>query len=212
MYFKLRFLEKKLLNFKSIFKKFCNLENDIRSKYYENYRYSPGLTVLDHQRIIQEKCLKAFGEKYNILRNEVAQNIPVVQNIASILGVNTRRLSTIPGRIAIPIDIFDSALEDHGYGATDNTTRFDCLEKMIGILDEAKNKACWNSFNPLHWIRLILRLPFLLIKQTGFNLDKIENEFWGRLFKLAFLLLLIYFFLRLGFTHDQITEIFSKKT
>lgn len=82
---------------------------------------------------------------------------------------------------------------------------------MIGILTEAKKTALIQMFNPLSWLSVILRIPFLFISLTGFNIEKIENEIWGKLFKLLFLLLLIYGLLRLGFTPEQLTSILKIK-
>lgn len=48
-------------------------------------------------------------------------------------------------------------------------------------------QALIQMFTPLAPLRFLLRMPFAIIKQTGFNKDKIEDELIGKTFILMFL-------------------------
>jgi len=64
--------------------------------------------------------------------------------------------------------------------------------------------------NPLNWVKealvFVLRIPFLLVKATGFDVAKVEDELWAKLFKLLYLLALIYIALRLGVAKAGIAD------
>src|SRR5579872_1297309 len=205
-YFQYRNDLKKILVFEKILKNFCDLEQKECDDYLKR-NDRDFVSVREFQYFIQQKCMDKYPQKYLQLRKELAQMIPSIRRIAHSVGVNTVRESypvlAVGGPI-IPVDIFESVLEDHGYVSTTNNTRFDCVDKIVGILKEAKSAAFFQMLNHLCLLSFILKVPFLIIKQTGFNVDKIENALWGKLFKLLFTFFLIYGLLRLGFSREQL--------
>lgn len=139
----------KVEEFEALLKEYCNLEDEVSEEYSKNNR---GFSYFDAsvytlQSIIQDRCKKKFSSKYENLRERIAQQIPSICQIATDVGIDTERLSypsPVLGGPTVTIDIFDSLLEDHGHMTTSNTTRFDCLNKIIGVLRERK-KSCLNS-------------------------------------------------------------------
>ncbi len=198
---------KRVSRFKNMLKKFCGLESAVRAEASRSYS-SDFFSVRESQAHVQNRCLKKFTNEYSDLRDEIAKEIPGISRIAWSLGVNTERLSYPPpmvGGPVIPVDVFHSILEDYGYVPTHEITRFDTLNKMLGILKETKQAALFQAFNPLNWLSNFLKIPFWLIRQTGFNTEKIENALWGKLFRLLELLILIYVFIAWwGFTPVQL--------
>lgn len=165
-------------------------------------------TPRDNQYYIQIKCQEKYSDKYESLRREIAEKIPAMRLIASQIGINTRRQTYLPPVVGGPISevcIFGSILEDLGHAETRWHTRFDTLDQMIGILKETRLSSFIKIFYPISWLTTILRIPFSLLKATGFNVDKIEDSIWGHFFKLLFFICLILVLLKLGFKHDQIS-------
>ncbi len=194
---------KKTLQFEVLLKEFCTLEDEER----KHSSWTLGVNHTEEQLLLQKRCVKKYPEKYLDLRKKITQEMLTIRQIAWLVGIGTVRQSCpppSPGGPIIPVDIFESILEDHGYSPTGNITRFDYINKLIGKLTKAKSDAFKQIFNPLSWLSFILKIPFLILKQTGFNVDKIEDALWGKLFKLVFLLFLVYGLLKLGFSHDQI--------
>lgn len=199
---------KRTVHFREILKKLSTMEEDV-SKNLKLTLASPG-SPRDNQYYIQIKCQEMYSDKYESLRKEVAENIPAIRLIASQIGISTVRLSYPAPVVGGPISevcIFGSVLEDLGYVETRWHTRFDALDKMIGILKDTRFSSFIQIFNPIAWLTTILRVPFFLLKATGFNVDKIEDSVWGHLFKLLFFIGLIVGLLKLGFTAEQISKI-----
>ncbi len=187
---------RKTLRFKNTLEKFYALESDIRS-INGNNEYLIGEDVRVHQLRIHKQCKAKYKAEYDQLRTEVAESLPAIRRIAKGLGVHCFRESLPPPRVGgaiIPVCIFESALEDLGYVETQYETRFDTL----------------NKFNPFTWLNMALQTPFVLIKTTGFNTDKIENGLWGVGFKTVSLIFLIWLCLGWGFEPKHLTGIFRQ--
>lgn len=208
-YFKYSRELKIVIVFQEKLDKLYELEKKINEKLFN--RPDSG-TFFNHREIqlsVQKMGIKEYGMLYKNLRAEIAQQIPKIRRIAAGIGVQTERYScpsVITGGPTLPVGIFDSILEDLGYSPTEHSTREDTLNKMIGILKEIKKQALIQMLNPLTPLRFLLRMPFIIIKQTGFNTDKIEDELIGKTFKLMFLVILIYLLLKLGFTQEQLVN------
>lgn len=200
---------KKVIKFKLALEKFCVLENDIRNT-GSNNEYMLGCDPRTHQLYIHKKFKEKYLDQFDSLRCEIAESIPAIRRIAYQIGVQVIRES-FPARSVggpvIPVCIFESVLEDLGYVETQYSTRFDCLNKMIGILKETKTSALINLFNPFNWLAVTLKIPFMIIKATGFNIDKIENGLWGVFIKTSFIILMVWIFLRWGFEPEQLVGI-----
>lgn len=69
------------------------------------------------------------------------------------------------------------------------TLIIDFIERATGVYQSNHIKAVLRTFNPLFWLDCILtwiaRSPFNLLRRAGFNADKIEDSFIGRIAKLV---------------------------
>lgn len=206
---------KKLMEFEIVLQEFCAMEKEGKKIYYKDYHDSYDFPQPREIQIsVQKICEKKYPTTYQTCRAELAKQIPTIQTIAENLGINSYRVAHAPAAIGgtmYEIEIFNSLLEQAGYTELEATVVFDTLNKMQGKLKENIKSEWHRILNPLTWISFVLKIPFLLIKQTGFNVDKIENELWGKLIKTACLILLIWILLRWGFTKDQLAKLFSFK-
>lgn len=183
-----------------------NFWNDYSSK---NKGFGISLNSRQIQSFIQRKC-ESQSLEYKLLRTKIAQEIPKIKRIANNIAIPTGRWSQLGRHEPVLVDVFESVLEDYGYEPTQHRTREDTIDRMIGILNEAKSSAFRRLFNPLNWISLLLRIPFLIVQQTGFNVLKIEDQIIGRGFKLLFLLIGIYVLFRLGFSKEDIIQLVGR--
>lgn len=104
--------------------------------------------------MLQKKSNDKNPVKYQLMRSSLAEKIPRICRIANHLGEQTEGFSypSATGGPIIPVNIFYAVIEDHGYVPTINSTRYDALDKIIGILKEVKKSALIQSFNPLNLI------------------------------------------------------------
>jgi hypothetical protein len=215
-YFKYSRELKAVIKFQVKLNQFHNFEENIKTELLNRGNPSGFRNHRKIQLYIQKQCGQKHGTPYKILRAEIAQKIPTIRRIAAEIGIQTERYSCPPPIISggprLPVGIFDSALEDLGYEHTEHATREDTLNKMIGILNETKKHALVRMLNPLTYLQFLLSMPFLIIKQTGFNTDKIEDELIGKTVKLIFLVVLIYLLLKLGFTQEQLINAIKIKS
>ena len=206
---------KKINKFEVLLKEFCQMENEGKKIYYKDYHNSYDFPQpRETQSTVQKICMQKYNSTYQTCRTELAKQIPSMQKIAHKLGINSYRVGQAPaviGGAQYEIEIFNSLLEQSGYTELEPTVVFDTVSKMKGELNENIRSEWRRILNPLTWTSFILKIPFLLIKQTGFNIDKIENELWGKLIKTGCLVLLLWVLLRWGFTKEQITNFFSFK-
>ena len=83
----------------------------------------------------------------------------------------------------------------------DNEVR-DTTNKVIGSLEHKVQKEGMQIINPFFWIKeiavWIVRLPYTLIKISGFDVDKVQEHFMGKVAHLIYVILLILFLLWIG--------------
>lgn len=182
---------KKTDHFKEILKDFSTMEIEISKRHKLGFA-SPD-NPRDMQCYIQKKCQDEYLDQYEVLRTNIAENIPAICLIASEIGISTIRITGRGGHIS-EVCIFSSSLEDLGYTETRWPTRFDTLNKMIGILKVTRWTSFIQIFNPKTCLTRVLKIPFFLLKATGFNVDKIEDSVWGHFFKLLFFIGLVVVF------------------
>jgi hypothetical protein len=65
----------------------------------------------------------------------------------------------------------------------------DLIDQGVGKYEDEKPRAILRTINPLWWIwkaiRRIIRLPFFLIREAGFDSKKVEDSLVGKLIKLT---------------------------
>jgi hypothetical protein len=156
---------------------------------------------------IEERVL----EHYKKLRKNIARKTPQIIHISRRAGIPDV-LHSYPapavGGPVIPVNIYESILNDDSHGHIPNQRKLDTLNKLIGQLDGKIEFEFRKVINPFFWFGLliekIVRTPFWLLSKTGFEISKIEDHFLGKLFKLIEILALLYISLRLGLPEDWI--------
>lgn len=160
-------------------------------------------------------------EGYVELRERVAKNVLRAMSLARSLGVPVD-LTSCPapsiGGYTIPVNIFYAILHDTSHGGISGHMIIDAIDQTIGRLEELVKKDLRRLLNPFYWlkelVKLILRIPFLLIKATGFDVSKIEDHLFGKIFKLLELAGLVYLLIRLGLkieaVQQLVTSLFGK--
>jgi len=154
------------------------------------------------------------AEQYQELRESIARKTPSIIHISRRSGIpcvlQSYPAPTVGGPV-IPVNIYESILQDDSHGHIPNQRKLDTLNKLIGQL-EGKIKFEFDKIiNPFFWLGLlvgkILRIPFWIFSQTGFEISKIEDHFLGKLFKLVEVVALLYISLRLGVPEEWVTTL-----
>ena len=141
-YFKYARDLKEVMKFKQLLKDFCKFQDDVEKEYLKKNRDFGFYSPREVQVLIQIKCNDKNPDKYQLMRSTIAEKIPRICRIANHLGVQTERHNypSASGGPVIPVNIFHSVLEDHGYIPTLNSTRYDTLDKMTGIFVKQRRK------------------------------------------------------------------------
>jgi len=195
-------------NFKKSISELWEIENETSKKLKNDFFY---LTITKKEAI---KNAASKNEKYQQIREKIAKYINEVSRIANRYGIQTIVKSypaPVVGGPVIPIDIFYSVLHDYSHHGIDRQLVWDKINETIGECEADLKKEFYRLFNPLYWIQsiivFIIRIPFMLISVSGFNIDKIEDHFISKLFKLIELLIIILFILKLGFSKEELKQV-----
>ncbi len=168
---------------------------------------------------LDEKDRKKLSEADNIIdtcREKIAKKTIRAIEISDKYGVSTSILSIPPpiiGGPMIPVNIYEAVLNDNSYGRKMNSQLImDAINKTIGQIEVQKKKDIINIFNPMFWIKLlfvkIIRIPFVILSMSGFNIEKIENHLISKLFKFFEVAFIILMLLRFGFDESKIKDAF----
>ena len=144
-------------------------------------------------------------EKYQQVRASVSQRTPRIASIARNHRVHAD-LQSYPapavGGPVVGVNLFYAILNDDSHGGVDRQRIVDVTNELIGTLSEAKRKQFLQVINPFFWlgaaIELVLSIPFWLLSKTGFDVAKIEDNLWGKLFKVAEVVLISYLAVKYG--------------
>lgn len=155
---------------------------------------------------------------YNDKRRIVARGVMRAERIASQLGIPYVYKSCPPpviGGPVISIPLFSAILTDNSYGGINPQMIADALEKVSGEVDAEFHRYLWRALNPITLVfdllAYILRLPFLFLAAAGFNTDKIEDQLWGRLFKVAELFVMAWLALNyFGLDKSVVEKLFTR--
>jgi len=112
------------------------------------------------------------------------------------LGVNVILEWYPPPAVGGPVintDIFSAAVDQSmiSYGRLPEQGIIDALDQCIGAASALRRKAAWRMVSPWWWVvdipALILRVPFLILRQAGVS-PKIEESIFSQVFKVLMLL------------------------
>lgn len=173
----------------------------------------------------QKAIQRAAGplDVYQDIRENVVQGIVKMVRLSRKVGLNLE-VTSMPapavGGSIIHQNILVAIIADGTHGGIERQMIIDSINQVIGQLKEKEEKEWRQLVNPFYWLKVVflfvLRLPAELIKLAGFNIEKFEEHFWGKLFQLLWIVGLIGFLIWLGFTKTDIGEIiknsFGKST
>lgn len=114
------------------------------------------------------------------------------------------------GGAIIPVNIFQSVLFDNSYQGVSKQMVVDALSQSIGACEKNIDSEFINLINPLSWIKFLLvsllRIPFVMIEATGFNVSKVEDHLFGKLFKFLEIIFIIFVMYKFGFEKSEIAQ------
>lgn len=173
-----------------------------------------GLSVpSEYQKAIQ-RLANTQVEGYQDVRERVSKGVVRAIRIANKLRIPTD-VRSIPapmvGGAIIPQNILMAVITDNSHGGIEKQLILDTMNMIEGAC-ESRTEAEWRRLlNPLNWLKgilaFILRIPFMFIEATGFDVHKVEDHLFAKLFKLAEIILIIYIFLRFGLGREGLIEI-----
>lgn len=162
--------------------------------------------------IVRGEARQAQG--YDQVRERVARGVVRASRIGYQSGVPIELLSypaPAVGGPVVRVNLFQAILHDDSHGGVGRSRIEDVLNQTVGACEERFERERRYLRNPLNWIKealvFVLRIPFLLVKATGFDVGKVEDQLWAKLFKLLYLLALVYIALRLGIAKAGIAEL-----
>ena len=151
------------------------------------------------------------------LRERIAKTLPRAMVLARRLGMPIDLISYPPpavGGPAIPVNLFHAILNDTSYGGIDRQHIIDAINQTIGQYECLVEQELNNLRNPFYWSKYlfnsIIRLPYTILKMSGFNVEKIEEHLWAKFMNLLWILAVIYILVKFGLDSSQITNILMK--
>lgn len=168
---------------------------------------------IEYQANLQAEASKIQG--YQAIRAQVAKGILLAHRIAGSHGVPNIFYSYPAPAVGGPVidqPIYSAILKDlsHG-GQITNQTIYDTINQTIGECKAAVSCEKRRLLNPINWIweiiSFIVRIPFLLIQASGFDVSKVEDHLLSKLFKLAEIAFILYVLWRLGFEQENLKQI-----
>lgn len=180
-------------------------ENEVAKELHSEYSSIP----IKKQQAIQH--LASENPEYRQVRERISKIVLETSRVALRHGVSTQ-LKSFPapaiGGPVIPVDVFYSVLHDTSHGGIDRQLIVDSINETIGECERDLKVEFRRMFNLFYWIKsvfvFIIRIPFMLISVSGFNVEEVEKHLISKLFKIAELGVLIYLFLKLGLSSQQL--------
>lgn len=187
----------------SYFESIINIEeetlNHLRTK---NTEY---LSSMDMFQKIREEAYRICPE-YVYLRTNFAKLIPKANEICEREKINFKIsgiTSLLEGRRSFEGSIFEFILNRPADLIDFNTIFRDTVNQIIGILEYKAKNEFKNLFNPFFWIKeffvFIIRLPYSCLRISGFDVEKIQENLFARLFQLVYVIALLLILAYFGF-------------
>jgi len=163
------------------------------------------------QATIQWQASKIEG--YAHVRERVVRGALRANRIARRLGVPIEYTSypaPAAGGPIIELTVFDATFRDQSYDGVERRFTLDALDQAIGECEAQVNAEFRHLINPIYWVKevlvFIIRIPFIVIEASGFDVSKVEDHFLGRAFKLLEIIALIAFLVWLGLTREELRQ------
>jgi hypothetical protein len=193
------------------------MEGSVRGE-FGNYAALGGFRASipsERQKMLQSIANERV-EGYQDARERVSKGVLRAIRIARMLRIPTD-VTSVPapmvGGAVIPQNILMATITDNSHGGIQQQLILDTMNMIVGGCETRVETEWRRLLNPLNWIKeilsFILRIPFMIIEATGFDVHTIENHLFGRLFKLIEVILIIYIALRLGVRGSGLVELFK---
>ena len=167
-------------NYKQIF----SWESRERIKYLKNFNSH----IVNYFKNIGHSSVGGSWEKEpaEIERKEINKLIDKAHLYIIATGVSTQVINSKTGReLDLVLNIFNLGKLYIGHRPL-----LDSIERAIAKYENDKKNVILRTYNPLFWIALLIdclvSLPFEALGKAGFNQNRIEVSFMGKLFKYAF--------------------------
>jgi hypothetical protein len=155
---------------------------------------------------VRSVATKEYPTGYQAARQQVSVDMTRAVRMARKLGVPVDYTS-LPapafGGYPIPFNLFESVLLDPSHGeGVEGQAIVDALNRTVGAARDRVHTEAMHLINPAWWLWsllvFVLRIPFIVLNAAGFNTDKIEDNLWSRLFKVAEVVAIAYFIAKFG--------------
>jgi len=210
------FQAKSDLNFMKDFKQNVLELWKIEDRVARDIDYNDFDSYSEYEVVLQALASQITG--YQDIRSRVATGILRAERIAIRLGVPIEAVSCpapIVGGPVISQSFFYAILRDFTHGAQIERQMIkDAVNQTVGECETRLSVEKRRLINPLYWIKelvvAIIRIPFMIIEASGFDVSKVEDHFLGRIFKLFEIGIILYVLIKLGFEKESIQQILIK--
>lgn len=173
-------------------------------------------TKQERQYAIQVKATE-INENYQDIRELVSKGVGRASRIAIKLGVPiiaTSYPAPAVGGPVISIGLFYAILKDTSHGGIDKQQIYDALNQTIGECEARLSIEKRRLINPLYWIKelivAVIRIPFMLIEASGFDVSKVEDHLFSKIFKILEIVIIVYILFWLGIGKENIQQFMMK--
>lgn len=146
---------------------------------------------------IREEASKTNPE-YQKLRATYAKLISRANEICTQNTISWNRKISLPsleGGGTIQGSIFEFVLHRESSLIDFDTDVRDTINKALGVLERKASNEFKNLVNPFYWFLqaffFVVRLPYNLLKLSGFDIDEIQKHLIARFFQLIYVIVLI---------------------
>lgn len=210
------FQAKSDLNFMNDFKQNVSELWRIEDEAARDIDYDDFDSYSEYQIVLQATASQIKG--YQDLRSRVAKGVIRAERIATRLGVSIVIISYPAPAVGGPVihqSFFSAILRDFSHGGQITKQQIhDAIHQTVGECEARISIEKRRLINPLYWIKelivAIIRIPFMLIEASGFDVSKVEDHLLGRIFKLFEIGIILYILIRLGFERETIQQILMK--
>jgi hypothetical protein len=179
-----------------------------------NLGFNPATNEAARQAVIKEYA--PLEQRMFELREKISKTIRRASRIAAksdaSLIVVSYPAPAIGGAI-FKMNVFDAILRDYSDRRIGNDDIWNTINEAIGGCEERLEIEWRHLKNPLYWIKtaftFILRIPFMIIAATGFDVSKVEDHFLAKLFKLIEVVVIFYVLIRLGAGKETFADFFK---
>lgn len=199
-------------NFHQSVEELWRIENEVA----KNINFSAYRSKMDYQSALQAQASKIRG--YQEVRRCVAKGVLRAERIGSRFRVPIIFESYPAPAVGGPVmrlKVFSAILKDMSHGGLiTEQAIYDALNQTIGECEASVSIEKRRLINPIYWIKelivAIIRIPFMLIEASGFDVSKVEDHLLGRIFKAFEIGIILYVLIKLGFEKEAIQQILLK--